>query len=98
MFLGSKLFHPSTQKCNEYECKMPQCLKLMLKYATQIKECKKGSVEGDRCTVQCNRGFTPVAPFEIICSNREWLVDGAAPQCTPVDCGEPKIKNAVICK
>lgn len=77
---------------------MPQCLKLMLKHATQIKECKKGSLEGDRCTVQCNRGFTPVAPFEIICSNREWQVDGAVPKCTPVDCGTLKIKNAEICK
>ena len=70
----------------------------MLKHATQLKECKKGSEEGDRCTVQCNAGFTPVSPLEIVCSDGEWLVDGAVPECTPIDCGIPKIKNADICK
>jgi hypothetical protein len=48
--------------------------------------------------VQCDRGFTPVAPFEVMCTGGEWLVDGEAPRCTPVDCGKPKIENAEICK
>ena len=96
---GSQLFHPSTQKCENYDCNMPTCSSLMLKHSTLVKgKCKKGSLEGARCTVKCNQGFTPALPFEIMCSGGKWLVDGDAPRCTPVDCGEKKIKNAVVRK
>ena len=97
--LGSQLFHPNTQKCQDFQCIMPKCAKLMLRHSKQLSsKCSKRGVEGDTCTEQCEKGFTPVAPFEVMCSDGKWLVDGEVPQCTPVDCKEPVISNAETCK
>lgn len=70
----------------------------MLKHSKEIKSCVKGSLEGETCRVACDKGYTPDTPFDVMCSGGEWLVDNEKPQCTPVDCGEPKIQNAEIRK
>lgn len=70
-----------------------------MKNVIQIKgKCKKGGVDGEKCTVECNEGFNPDTPFEIICLGGKWLVNGKTPKCTLVDCGLPKIENAQISK
>ncbi|CAH1270963.1 PAPPA [Branchiostoma lanceolatum] len=101
-----ELYNPASQQCHPaMTCKKTTCPPLMVKHASVNSRALKrdslancsGMQDGDSCSVQCNRGYLPIGPRQVMCIKGRWNTEDLS--CKPMDCGEPNIPHAsIVCK
>ncbi|CAH1277580.1 PAPPA [Branchiostoma lanceolatum] len=101
-----ELYNPASQQCHPaMTCKKKTCPPLMVKHASVNSRALKrdslancsGMQDGDSCSVQCNRGYLPIGPRQVMCIKGRWNTEDLS--CKPMDCGEPNIPHAsIVCK